>query len=181
MFQTKTFKQITDSRWTIPLLVLVSFFLLNLGNVGPAYLSDEIGYLDKAATIAGSTVHFSTSWFAGYSFMISPAFMISSDPYVEWNIILILNALMWAGVAALLQYILRATHPHATNRSIFLATFGAMLYPSWLSMSGYAFSTSGFVLVFMAALAAIIKSQLTSVRWLSLAGGKLTETAGPRA
>jgi len=168
--QNKAVNRYIASPYILPLLVFVSFFILSLGIGGPAYMSDEIGYLDKAATISGSTVHFTTSWFAGYSFLISPAFFLSSDPYVEWNIILVLNALMWAGSAALLQYVLRSTHPHASKRAIFLATCGAMLYPSWLSMSGYAFATSGFVLFFIAALAALIKSRLTHLGWLSLAG-----------
>jgi hypothetical protein len=165
----KTFRDIIKHKYTLPLIVLVSFFVLSLGFGGPAYMSDEVGYLDKAATIAGSTVHLSTSWFGGYSFMISPAFFLSSDPFVEWNIVLALNALMWAGVAALLQYILRKTHPKASPRALFFAAFGAMLYPSWLSMSGYAFATSGFVLVFMAALASLLKSGLTHPGWLGLA------------
>lgn len=166
--QNKKLNKIIFSGRTIPIVVFISFWLLSLGIGGPAYMSDEIGYLSKAATVAGSTVHLSTSWFAGYSLLISPAFLLSSDPYVSWNIIIMLNALMWAGTAALLQYILRRTHPQASERAIFFATLGAMLYPSWLSMSGYAFATSGFVLVFMAALAALLKSNLTNMKWLGL-------------
>jgi hypothetical protein len=153
----------------VPALVLVGFFIASQGIGGPAYMSDEVGYLDKAATLAGSAVHLSTSWFAGYSILISPAFLVSSNPHVEWAIILALNALMWAGSAALLQYVLRRTHPRASRRAVTLASFGAMLYPSWVSMSGYAFATSGFVLVFMACLATLIKSRLTSRRWLAIA------------
>lgn len=167
--RSKKYKQLISSAYTIPLLVLVCFFVSSLGIGGPAYMSDEIGYLSKASTIAGSTVHLHTSWFAGYSFMISPAFLFSSNPYTEWNIILVLNAVMWAGSAALLRYILKRTHPKATHQAIFLATLGAMLYPAWLSMSGYAFATSGFVFVFMAALAALLKSNFTHTGWLAIA------------
>lgn len=142
--------------------------MLNLGSGGPAYMSDEVGYLAKAATIAGSTVHLTTSWFGGYSFLISPAFMLSSNPFIEWYIILALNAAMWAGSAALLQYVLRQTHKQAGFGKIQLVTLGAMLYPSWISMSGYAFATSGFVLFFMATLASFIKSRGTDLRWLTV-------------
>lgn len=158
------------SWYTVPLLVLVGFFLFSFGFHGPAYMSDEVGYLDKAATIAGSTVHLSTSWFGGYSFMISPAFFLSSNIYTEWYTIILLNALMWAGSACLLQYILRRLYPAKSDTAIFLATAGTMLYPSWIAMSSYAFATSGFVLVFMGALAAILKSELKSLKWLSVAG-----------
>jgi hypothetical protein len=164
-------RYLINAWYTIPALVFVGFFLLSLGNNGPAYLSDEVAYLGKAATIAGSTVHLTSSWFAGYSFMISPAFFISSDPYVEWNIIVALNALMWATSAFLLQYVLRKTRPAASQNAVFFATLGAMLYPSWLSMNGYAFATSGFVVVFMAALAAIVRSRLSNAKWLLVASG----------
>lgn len=161
--------KLVRSRITIPCLVFVTFFTLSLGIGGPAYLSDEVGYLSKAAAIAGNPVYFVSSWFGGYSFMISPAFFLSSDPAVTWNILLVLNASMWAAVAALLQYMLTRLRPDASRRAVFFATLGAMLYPSWLSMSGYAFATSGFVLILMACLASILKSELTNLRWLGVA------------
>lgn len=163
-------QKLLSSAYTVPVGVFISYALLSLRVAGPAYLSDEVGYLAKAATLAGDTVHMATSWYGGYSFLISPAFFLSSNPYTEWRLVLLLNAMMWAGSAALLQYVLRRTHPNASVRAVTLATLGAMLYPSWLSMNGYAFSTSGFVLVFMAALAALIKSELTRPWWLALAG-----------
>ena len=150
----------------VPIVVFVLFLLLNIWTTGPAYLSDEIGYLDKAATIAGSTVHVSSSWYGGYALLVSPAFLISHNPMTEWHLILVLNALMWAGSAWLLLYILRETHPERSKRAILWASIGALLYPSWLSMSGYAFSTSGFVLIFMGSLAALIKSKLERYGWL---------------
>lgn len=146
--------------------MFIDFLIANIGITGPAYLSDEVGYLAKASTFAGSTVHISSSWFGGYPILISPAFLASANPYTEWAIILVLNAAMWAGSAWLLQYVLRRTHPTASRRAVHLATLGALLYPSWVSMSGYAFATSGFVLVLMAALAALLKSRFTNRRWL---------------
>ncbi|TAL14732.1 hypothetical protein EPN95_01945 [Patescibacteria group bacterium] len=163
-------RQFITSRYGIPVIVFTTYLLLNHGITGPAYLSDEIGYLDKAATIAGSLVHLSTSWFGGYSLMISPAFMLSANIHIEWLMVLILNALMWAGSAALLQYMLRTIYPKTEPRTIWFVTIGTMAYPSWLSMSGYAFSTSGFVLVFLAALATLLKSKLTNRGWLIIAG-----------
>lgn len=149
--------------------VFVLFLALNLWTTGPAYLSDEVGYLDKAATIAGSVVHVASSWYGGYSLLISPAFLLSSHTAVEWHIVLVLNALMWAGSARLLFYVLSKTYPDRTRRAILWAGAGALIYPSWLAMSGYAFSTSGFVFIFVAALAALIKSKLEHRGWL-LAG-----------
>lgn len=161
---------LSRSRFSIPALVFVGYFVLSLGVNGPAYMTDEIAYLNKASVITGNTVHMTTSWFGGYSFLIAPAFLLSSDPYVIWTLIMGLNALMWAGSAALLGYILRRTHPKMSDKTVWLATIGAMLYPSWLSMSGYAFATSGFVLVFMASLALLLRSNLTQSGWLALSG-----------
>lgn len=163
-------RRFVSSNYFVPLLVFVIYFVLNLGIGGPAYLSDEVGYLNKAATIAGSVVHMSTSWFGGYSLLISPAFLLSPDPYIEWTIVILLNALMWTGSAYLLHYTLRNLYPNTAVKTLQFVTLGAMLYPSWLSMSGYAFSTSGFVLVFMAALGAILKSKLSHKVWLIVAG-----------
>lgn len=166
----KQYKKLIAFRFTIPVVVFVLFFGVSLATTqGPAYLSDEVGYLAKAATIAGSPVQLATSWFGGYSLMISPAFIISSDPYISWYIVLFLNALMWAGSALLLQYVVRRIYPQASPSALFVAVLGAMLYPSWVSMSGYAFATSGFVLVFVAVLAAILKSNFSSFLWLSVA------------
>lgn len=162
-------KRLFGSRWFVPTVVFVGFLVLNIGITGPAYLSDEVGYLNKAATIAGDTVHSPSSWYGGYSLLIAPAFLISSNPFVEWYLILLLNAIMWAASAWLLQYILARLNPKRSTMAIRLATLGAMAYPSWLSMSGYAFSTTGFVLVLMAMLAALVKSEFVSQRWLVLA------------
>ena len=159
------------SYWLIPVLVFAVYLLLNSWTTGPAYLSDEVSYLDKAATLAGSTVHASSSWYGGYSLLISPAFLLSKNPFVEWRLIITLNALMWAGSAWLLTYILRQSHPERSTRAIRWASAGAMLYPSWIAMSGYAFATSGFVLVLLGSLAALIKSQLTHRWWLAASCG----------
>lgn len=152
----------------LPGLVFVAFLLLNFSSSGPAYMSDEIGYLSKAATLAGEQVNHVTSWFGGYSYLISPAFMLTSDPVMTWKLLLVLNAAMWGMTAWLLGYVLRKLRPEATDKAVLLATGGAMLYPSWLSMSGYAFATSGFVLVLMASLAALLKSDVTDWRWLAV-------------
>lgn len=159
--------QFKSNLW-LPFVFGSAFFVLNVGIPGPAYLSDEIGYLDKAASLSGSIVHYATSWYGGYSLLLSPAFFLSSQPVWEWRLVLLLNALMWAGTTALLRYVLLRTHPKLSPRALTGAIIGAMLYPAWLSMSGYAFSTSGFVLVFMGSIAALLKSEVEGGWWLRL-------------
>lgn len=134
------------------MLVFVLFLGVSWQFYGPAYLSDEIGYLDKAATVAGLIVHAPSSWFGGYPILISPAFFISSDPFIEWRIVLIINALLWAGVAALVRIFIGYIAPKTSLKARLGITALSLSYPSWLTMSGYAFSTTAFVATLMASL-----------------------------
>lgn len=162
-------KRYTANRFVLAGIVFIVFVGFNWSIYGPAYLSDEVGYLNKAATIAGQTVRVTSSWFGGYSMLIAPAYLVSHDPFIQWKLILVLNGLMWACSSLLLHYILRKLRPQASDRAVMLAIAGAMLYPAWLSMSGYAFATSGFVFIFLISLTALVRSKLTSVKWLTLA------------
>jgi hypothetical protein len=150
----------------IAILVFITYFAINIGITGPQYLSDEIGYLAKASTITGNVVHASSSWNGGYSILISPAFLFFSNPYVEWQAVLIINALLWAGSALLLYYTLRSLHKKTRTPVIAVATLASFAYPAYGVMSGYAFATTGFVFIFMAMLAALIKSQFKRPFWL---------------
>ena len=153
----------------IGLLIFVIYLSINIGVTGPQYLSDEVSYLDKASTIAGSVVHASTSWYAGYPLLLSPAFFLFSNPFVEWKAVLVINALLWAGSAALLYFMLRRLHPKKRTSIIAIVTLASFAYPAFSTMSGYAFATSGFVFFFMASLAALMKSGFKRPGWLVLA------------
>lgn len=163
-------RRIVLTPWLVPLLVFVGFFVLNLDISGPAVLSDEIGYLSKAATIAGDPVHFASSWFGGYSLLIAPAFLLTHDPYGVWLGVLAINAALWAVAAILLRSLLRRLFPSASPLRIQLVTFGSLLYPGWIAMSGYAMATSGFVPVLLASLLALERSRYRSRRWLLISG-----------
>lgn len=157
------------NRYVLSALVFIIFIAANWSIYGPAYLSDEVAYLNKAATLAGQTVQVTSSWFGGYSILITPAFLVTHDPFIQWKLILLINGAMWAGTTLLLYYTLQKLRPEVSERSIAFATVGAMLYPAWISMSGYAFATSGFVFVFMVSLACLLRSKLTHPGWLSVA------------
>jgi hypothetical protein len=150
----------------IAILVFIIYFSINIGITGPQYLSDEIGYLAKASTLTGNVVHASSSWNGGYSILISPAFLFFPNPYVEWQAVLIINALLWAGSALLLYYVLRSLYKKTRAPFIAFATLASFAYPAFGVMSGYAFATTGFVFIFMALLAALIKSQFKKPMWL---------------
>ncbi len=149
---------------TLGLLILAIFliyWLVSRQYTGPAYLSDEIGYLSKAAAFAGYPVDMASDWHGGYSIILSPLFMVFSDPYVIWQAIMVLNAAMWAVSFVVLFYLLRRLFPEKNFWMVFATVAISAVYPSWITMSGYAFSTPGFVLMFMLAVFTLLKTDVT--------------------
>jgi hypothetical protein len=121
---------------------------------GPAYLRDEIGYLANAAFLANHRIDAASSFHAGYSLFIAPAFLFS-DPGVVWKGVLTINAIMWAASFAMLHAILRRLLPRAQPSRLLTATIVSALYPTWIISSGYAFATTAFAAVFLAGLLAL--------------------------
>lgn len=129
--------------------ISIVYFLFSLQYQGPAYLSDEIGYLTKAAQIAGHSVDAASSWHAGYSFLISPAFLFTNNPMLAWEIVLAINALLLGASMLLLYRLLQEMFPLQDSKAIAATVIFCALYPSWITMSGYSFSTPAFVFIFM--------------------------------
>lgn len=148
--------------------VVLSYYIFSRQYNGPAYLSDEIGYLTKAATAAGYFKDAANSWHAGYSLLISPLFRIFSDPNATWQAVMVVNALMWGASLCLLFNMLRRMFPLKSIWILFFVTIFTSLYPAWITMSGYAFSTPAFVLVFMLALTVLQRSGLYNSKHLLL-------------
>jgi hypothetical protein len=121
---------------------------------GPAYLEDEIGYLANAALLAGHRIDAASSFHAGYSLFIAPAFLFS-DPSVVWKGVLTINAALWAANFAMLYKIVRRLLPYADVRRVLGATVVSALYPTWIVSSAYAFATTAFVTVFLGAVLAL--------------------------
>lgn len=131
--------------------VMVAFFAYGLQFAGPAYLSDEVGYLTKAAIIAGSAMTYSTSWYGGYSFLISPAYAVTSDGFLAFRLVLAVNAVLWGVSAGLLIRLAEAWFPDKDVRIRLGAVVIAIIYPSWIVISGYAFASSAFIATFLLA------------------------------
>ena len=53
--------------WVLMLTIFLTYWLFSSQYTGPAYLSDEIGYLTKAAAFAGYPVDMASHWHGGYS------------------------------------------------------------------------------------------------------------------
>ncbi len=136
--------------------IFLAYWLISRQYTGPAYLSDEIGYLTKAAVFAGHPVDMASSWHGGYSLLLAPLFMVFSDPFTVWQGIMVVNALFWVSSFMLLFYMLKRLFPEQGFWAVFFAVAFSSIYPSWVTMSGYAFSTPAFVLFFLLSIIALL-------------------------
>jgi len=160
--QTKKIKQETScldriNGWSwrkfevaVFLLVLILFFSANLWVTGPAYLSDEIGYLSKAAILSGNVIDNAKKWHAGYSIVLAPLFFILRDPAHIWRGVVFFNAAFWGFSFVILSRITRTLWGVVRKMQMALMLFMVLLYPSYIVISGYAFSSSFFTLVYLA-------------------------------
>jgi len=135
----------------------IAYILINLYVVGPAYLGDEIGYLSNAAFLAGHHSDGASSYYAGYSLLISPLFYFFTDARQVWAGILAVNGVMWGGTLYLVWSLLRTFVPDAPEwkRLIVLVVIAA--YPAYSTMSGYAFAQTAFALVFTAGMYSLVR------------------------
>lgn len=132
------------------------FFILNYHYIGPAYLADEIGYLTKAAGLAGYTIDRPSKWYAGYSMLLAPLFYVITDPMFLWKAIMLFNAVVWGINFYYLSKILLALFPDASRKAYCITMTLAVSYPAWALMSGYAFPTTLFSCLFTLGLYALI-------------------------
>jgi hypothetical protein len=121
---------------------------------GPVYLRDEIGYLANAAFLTNHRIDAASSYHAGYSLLIAPAFVFS-DPRIVWKGVLTINAIMWAANFTMLYAILRRLLARAHTSHLLMTTILTALYPTWIISSGYALATTAFAAVFLAGILAL--------------------------
>lgn len=122
-------------------VILIGFFvfiLSGLHSIGPAYLQDEIGYLSKAALLAGKLVDGSSSYHGGISILIAPLFLFD-EPSKIWTGILVVNASV---CAATFFTLLKIADSYALNVDPWVvrgAVLLALIYPATWVMAGYIF------------------------------------------
>ncbi|TVR52201.1 MAG: phospholipid carrier-dependent glycosyltransferase [Puniceicoccaceae bacterium] len=132
-------------------IVFTYYSLINWQFEGPTVLSDEVAYLTQAAALAGHPVELSTSasWHKGYSFLLSPIFYFIHDPFQSWKVVILLNALCWAGTFAVLYSMLRRIFPDRSPYACALTVGVCALLPGFAVISGFAFPSSIFALFFI--------------------------------
>lgn len=83
-----------QTKWVIGIMPLL-YLLCSWVFTGPTYLQDEIGYLTKAAFLAGHTIDGPSSYNLGYSIFLSPLFVMFSSTVLIWKGIMAINTLFW--------------------------------------------------------------------------------------
>ena len=141
-------------------IVFGLFWLVSSRYNGPAYLSDEISYLSNAARLAGYNIECSGFAHSGYSLLLAPLFRLLSDPSHIWQAVMALNAAMWSGSFLMLHRVVVHLFPERPPLHRLGAVVVAALYPTWLTMSGYAFATTAIVFIFMLSLVTALRIDL---------------------
>jgi hypothetical protein len=144
--------------------IVLIFFISNTGIGGPYFL-DEGGYLANAAYLSGNKLDAASSYYAGYSLFLTPAFWISHDPHVEFVFVKLINSIMWGISALLVISLLQFVFPTAGEWKIMGASMVALFYPAWISFSGYALSENAFVLFFLLSVYLAFRVVQTGKAW----------------
>jgi len=145
--------------WLIILGMPTLFFLWNCGKYdGPAFLADEIGYLANAIFLSGHWIDGGSSYHAGFSLLLAPLFLIFDDTAMIWKGAMLINSFLWGLTFYFANKLIVDWDARIlpARRAIILLLLS--LYPTWVTMSGYVFTTSAFVTLFMGGLLCLIKA-----------------------
>lgn len=139
--------------------------LLNRNYDASMVMRDEAGYLANAAAFAGHVFDGASSYHAGYSLLILPAFLSFDDPLLVYRGVQAINLLLAAIAIVFVDRLLRELFPHRSRAMRLLAVGVAASYPAWFAFSGLAMSENATVPVFCIA------------AWLCLRTGRQGGTA----
>jgi hypothetical protein len=134
-------------------LALVCFHLIMAFYMkGPRPMADELGYLGNARILVGRGVAPNMTgavfYHAGYSLLISPAFLLSSDPERVYFFVSVLNSFLISSLFLFLYYWLH--HILLLDQKISLfASWITSLYPSFLLHSNTAWSENAIIPLFL--------------------------------
>lgn len=133
------------------LILLLSFtvFFWNSDISGPMIQADESSHLLNAAAIAGFHNDFASSYHAGYSILISPAFYFADSPEQAWLFVRIINSMIYFVGVFLLLIISRQIYQGKSKFVPIVAVIATAVYPMWVIMAGYSFSQISFFTTFV--------------------------------
>jgi hypothetical protein len=139
------------------ILIPIVYCVVNLKFSGPIYIYDEIGYLANAAFFTGSEIDAASSYHAGYSILLMPAFLIFNDTWWIWKAIVATNALLfWIAFIVLYNISIRLD-PDVPNARRIIYILICAAYPAYMTAAGYAFSQPGHVFFFVIAIWCLVR------------------------
>lgn len=124
------------------LLLFLARLALSLIRSGPVLVADEMGYLGNARAIAGgigAQMESAPFYRGGYSLLLAPLLELSSDPTVQYHLVLVLNAALAAAVFPLL-YVLLTRFAAIPARVALWAALAGAVYPAITVLSQVAMS-----------------------------------------
>lgn len=133
-------------------------FLFNANVTGPTIQPDEGNYLANAAAIAGYRNDFASNFFAGYSIILAPAFLIAKIPSEIWAVVRAINAMLFACSVFVLFLLAKYFSPTSTVCRRYASVVVVSLYPAWIIMAGYSSAQVAFTPVFLLMLVVYIKA-----------------------
>lgn len=115
-------------------------------------MRDEAGYLGNAAALAGYVFDGASSYHAGYSLLIVPAYLLFSDPAQIYRCVQVINLLLGIASTCLLYNLVASLFPGERRERILLAVLVGSLYPAWFVLSSLAMSENASIPTFLLAL-----------------------------
>lgn len=146
------------------LLLFLARVALSLIRNGPVLVADEMGYLGNARAIAGgidAQMGLAPFYRSGYSLLIAPLLKLSSDPAVQYHLVLVLNAALAAAVFPLLYVLLNRFAGVPARVALWAALAGAV-YPAITVLSQVAMSENALfplVCVWLICFAGLLASE----------------------
>ena len=148
--------------WLVLALVILVVVLVGIGRYGgPAYRSDEIGYLSKAAAIAGLHNSLASSWHGGYPLLLSPFFRLAGTVEGAWPAVILVNGLAVLVALGCYWRCLRTTGLCSREVGFRLILLG-LLFLGTTAYIGWAF-TNCLMMALVALLALLLSARHSSL------------------
>jgi hypothetical protein len=154
---------------TLSIYICILIFSI-LDNPGAIYLSDELGYASKAAHLAGHSNLLSSSWHAGYSFMLAPIFMIFGVNEALWPAISIFNLALITGSILLWISTLRVLGYKKEN-AVLISLSSLVCFSTWGFASWIFVNPALQLMIAIMARGLLLRERIPRLLIVSIAGG----------
>lgn len=114
-------------------------------------MRDEAGYLANAAAFAGYQFDGASSYHAGYSLLLAPAYWLFDNPWWIYRATQAVNLALTVVTVVLVIRFVRELEPNQSRRNILLATLVSVAYPAFSTFSAFAMSENASIPLFVLA------------------------------